>query len=148
MNKEQLRIQMLAGIITEGQYKATLNEEALVDSFQDYYIANKDTKISWASGNERPKKILIPAKTVIRAVGGGLYKSIDGKIVTGINPLKGNPDFKVVNNMTWPNTINLTDDIESWSRNTNKLIQNDPDNIEQIIADRAKIIDAIRKMLV
>ena len=148
MTQEQLRIQMLAGIITEGQYKATLNEEALVDSFQDYYIANKDTKISWASGNEIPKKILIPAKTVIRAVGGGLYKSIDGKIVTGINPLKGNPDFKVVNNMTWPNTINLTDDIESWSRNTNKLIQNDPDNIEQIIADRAKIIDAIRKMLV
>ena len=148
MTQEQLRMQMLAGIITEGQYKTTLNEEALVDSFQDYYIANKDTKISWASGNERPKKILIPAKTVIRAVGGGLYKSIDGKIVTGINPLKGNPDFKVVNNMTWPNTINLTDDIESWSRNTNKLIQNDPDNIEQIIADRAKIIDAIRKMLV
>ena len=148
MTQEQLRIQMLAGIITEGQYKTTLNEEALVDSFQDYYIANKDTSISYGNGNERPKKILIPAKTVIHAVGGGLYKSIDGKIVTGINPLKGNPDFKVVNNMTWPNTINLTDDIESWSRNTNKLIQNDPDNIEQIIADRAKIIDAIRKMLV
>jgi hypothetical protein len=50
--------------------------------------------------------------------------------------------------MTWPNTLDLTDDIEAWSRNTNKLIQNDPDNIEQIIADRAKIIDAIRKMLV
>lgn len=147
MTQEHLRMQMLAGIITEGQYKVKLNEEALVDSFQDYYIANKDTKISWGNGNERPKKILIPAKTVIRAVGGGLYKSIDGKIVTGINPLKGNPDFKVVNNMTWPNTINLTDDIESWSRNTNKLIQNDPDNIEQIIADRAKIIDAIREMI-
>ena len=26
MNKEQLRMQMLAGIITEGQYKAMLNE--------------------------------------------------------------------------------------------------------------------------
>jgi hypothetical protein len=147
MIQEQLRMQMLAGIITEGQYKVKLNEETLVDSFQDYYIANKDTEIRWANGNERPKKILIPAKTVIRAVGGGLYKSIDGKIVTGINPLKGNPDFKVVNNMTGPNTINLTDDIESWSRNTNKLIQNDPDNIEQIIADRAKIIDAIREMI-
>ena len=147
MTQEQLRMQMLAGIITEGQYKTTLNEEALVDSFQDYYIANKDTKIYYGNGNERPKKILIPAKTVIHAVGGGLYKSIDGKIVTGINPLKGNPDFKVVNNMTWPNTINLTDDIESWSRNTNKLIQNDPDNIEQIIADRARIIDKIREMI-
>jgi len=27
MNKEQLRMQMLAGIITEGQYKAKLNED-------------------------------------------------------------------------------------------------------------------------
>ena len=124
-----------------------LNEGALSDSFYDYYIANKDTEISWANGNMEPKKILVPAGTVIRAVGGGFYKSTDGKIETGIEPLKGNPDFKVVNNMTWPNTINLTDDIESWSRNTNKLIQNDPDNIEQIIADRAKIIDAIREMI-
>jgi hypothetical protein len=33
MNKEQLRMQMLAGIITEGQYKAKLNEdEIMVDS--------------------------------------------------------------------------------------------------------------------
>ena len=29
MTQEQLRMQMLAGIITEGQYKATLNEEDL-----------------------------------------------------------------------------------------------------------------------
>jgi hypothetical protein len=27
MNKEQLRMQMLAGIITESQYKAKLNED-------------------------------------------------------------------------------------------------------------------------
>ena len=30
MNKEQLRMQMLAGIITEGQYKAKLNENMMV----------------------------------------------------------------------------------------------------------------------
>jgi hypothetical protein len=32
MNKEQLRMQMLAGIITEGKYKAMLNENV-----EDYY---------------------------------------------------------------------------------------------------------------
>jgi hypothetical protein len=31
MNKEQLRMQMLAGIITEGEYKAQLNEENIAD---------------------------------------------------------------------------------------------------------------------
>ena len=31
MNKEQLRMQMLAGIITEGQYKTMLNEENIAD---------------------------------------------------------------------------------------------------------------------
>ena len=30
MNKEQLRMQMLAGIITEGQYKVKLNENIAV----------------------------------------------------------------------------------------------------------------------
>jgi len=32
MNKETLRMQMLAGIITEGQYKAMLNENASVNN--------------------------------------------------------------------------------------------------------------------
>ena len=36
MNKEQLRMQMLAGIITEGQYKTTLNE-GLTSSLLDQY---------------------------------------------------------------------------------------------------------------
>jgi hypothetical protein len=32
MNKDQLRMQMLAGIITEGQYKAKLNEDTNIES--------------------------------------------------------------------------------------------------------------------
>ena len=36
MTQEQLRIQMLAGIITEGQYKITLNE-GLTSSLLDQY---------------------------------------------------------------------------------------------------------------
>jgi hypothetical protein len=38
MNKEQLRMQMLAGIITEGQYKAKLNEELDLPSEVDQYL--------------------------------------------------------------------------------------------------------------
>ena len=38
MTQEQLRMQMLAGIITEGQYKITLNEgltSSLLDQYKD-----------------------------------------------------------------------------------------------------------------
>jgi hypothetical protein len=34
MNKETLRMQMLAGIITEGQYKEKLNEEEIPQNLQ------------------------------------------------------------------------------------------------------------------
>jgi hypothetical protein len=39
MTQEQLRMQMLAGIITEGQYKAKLNEEVSDDVKQ--YLNNE-----------------------------------------------------------------------------------------------------------
>ena len=139
MNKETLRMQMLAGLITESEYKSVNEELNGSDEFFNYYVAKVDTQI---------KKISIPKGTVIYARGLGRWVSVDDEIKVGIEDLKGNPDFDSVNNMTWPNTIDLTDDIESWSRNTNELIQNDPNNIQKIIADRAKIIDTIRKMLV
>jgi hypothetical protein len=44
MNKEQLRMQMLAGVITEGEYKAKLNEDEnsnrmlkLIEMYVDNY---------------------------------------------------------------------------------------------------------------
>ena len=41
MNKEQLRMQMLAGIITEGQYKAMLNEDLNINSeITDFFQNN------------------------------------------------------------------------------------------------------------
>ena len=43
VNKEQLRMQMLAGIITEGQYKAKLNEN--IESFEDYISGMFDMSI-------------------------------------------------------------------------------------------------------
>ena len=37
MNKEQLRMQMLAGIITEGQYKAKLNENMMAGDTVEHH---------------------------------------------------------------------------------------------------------------
>jgi hypothetical protein len=45
MNKEQLRMQMLAGIITEGQYKAKLNEEEGTDILS-FLKSNKQELLS------------------------------------------------------------------------------------------------------
>ena len=43
MTQEQLRMQMLAGIITEGQYKAKLNED-LNDNLENKLQHDIDTK--------------------------------------------------------------------------------------------------------
>ncbi len=43
MNKETLRMQMLAGVITESQYKAQLNEN--IESLSSYFSnSNKDIR--------------------------------------------------------------------------------------------------------
>jgi hypothetical protein len=47
MKKEQLRMQMLAGIITEGQYKAKLNE-----NIEDYYGEIQAAEDEFAGGME------------------------------------------------------------------------------------------------
>jgi hypothetical protein len=39
MNKETLRMQMLSGVITEGQYKTKLKETTQKDSLNEHYIA-------------------------------------------------------------------------------------------------------------
>lgn len=128
------------GIVMEGE---SLNE-AKTDEYFDYYIANKDTEVKNIKGT---RKVSIPNGTVIHAVGGGYWKSVDGKIETGIESLKGNPDFDVVNNSIWPDTLKLTDDIEEWGRGTSDLIQKDPKNVQKIIDARKQAIVDIRKML-
>jgi hypothetical protein len=60
MNKEQLRMQMLAGVITEGEYKAKLNEntinnkyvvkdEELSDEDGDFYKIDLDKALDYLS---------------------------------------------------------------------------------------------------
>jgi hypothetical protein len=118
--------------------------EAKTDDYFDYYIANKDTEVKKANNT---KKVSVPSGTVISAHGGGYWKSVDGKIETGIESLKGNDDFDVVNNSIWPDTVDLTNEIEAWGRGTDELIQKDPKNVQKIIDARAKVIADIKKML-
>ena len=120
-----------------------LNEAATPDEYFDYYIAKVDAVVK----NPRGKKITIPSGTVIYARGLGRWVSADGEILVGLEVLKGNADFDVVNNSTWPDTIALADELEAWGRGTNELIQKDPSNIQKIIDARAKVIADIRKML-
>lgn len=120
-----------------------LHEAATPDEYFDYYIAKVDTEVK----NPRGKKITIPSGTVIYARGLGRWVSADGKILVGLEVLKGNADFDVVNNSTWPDTVNLVDELEAWGRGTNDLIQKDPKNAQKIIDARAKIIGDIKKML-
>jgi hypothetical protein len=55
MTQEQLRMQMLAGIITESQYKAKLNEQeeidiqAIKDEMKDFYdlVVSDDDVNNW-----------------------------------------------------------------------------------------------------
>ena len=56
MNKEQLRMQMLAGIITEGQYKAKLNEISMDDTFKAEELANKEVSNYVSKNNLGPVK--------------------------------------------------------------------------------------------
>jgi hypothetical protein len=60
MDKEQLRMQMLAGVITEGEYKAKLNEnsvnnkyvvkdEELSDKYGDFYTIDPNKALDYLS---------------------------------------------------------------------------------------------------
>jgi hypothetical protein len=49
MTQEQLRMQMLAGIITESQYKKTLEESS--------FITQLLRKLGWAGENQTPQEL-------------------------------------------------------------------------------------------
>ena len=54
MTQEQLRIQMLAGIITEGQYKATLNENEEYVPYQFDDERGKELYLKYDKSYENP----------------------------------------------------------------------------------------------
>jgi len=63
MTKEQLRMQMLAGIITEGQYKARLNEDEIDD------ILNQDGTVLFPDEDEDYLSKLHDLEDYIRSKG-------------------------------------------------------------------------------
>ena len=123
-------------LIREEVQKA-LNEAADY-SYHRLYIANKDTMLG---------KTKVPKGTVIRAVGGGNWESVDGKIKTHIAALLDTPDFDKVENPVWPMTIELTKEIENWARETTKLIQKRPEDAQGYINYRTRVINDIKKLL-
>ena len=127
--------------------KESVNESSSLDKGGDYwnqYISNKDTEVKNIRGT---RKVKVPVGTVISAAGGGYWVTVDRSIETGIDSLQGNPDFDVVNNSTWPKTIELNKEIENWARDTSRLIQRHPKEAQAVINHRSIVIENIRKLL-
>jgi hypothetical protein len=138
MNKHELR-----QIIKE-EISKVISEAPIADEYFDVYIANQDTVVKNLNRN---RKIQVPKGTVISAVGGGVWQSVNNKIQTGIESLKNNNMFEVINNPIRSVVVDLVNDIEYWGEDTNSLIEKDPANAKKIIADRLRIVNSIKNLL-
>jgi len=121
-----------------------ISEAPIADEYFDVYIANQDTVVK---NLNRTRKIQVPKGTVISAVGGGVWRSVNNKIQTGIESLKNNNMFEVINNPIRSVVVDLVNDIEYWGEDTNSLIEKDPANAKKIIADRLRIVNSIKNLL-
>jgi hypothetical protein len=128
-------------------YEEFLNEStslAVGGEHWNVYIANKDTEVKNIKGT---RKVKVSVGTVISAAGGGYWVNIDRSVETGIESLEGNPDFDVLNDSTWPKTVELTKEIEKWARDTDRLMQRDPKKAQSVINNRNRVIEDIKKLL-
>jgi hypothetical protein len=128
-------------------YDEFLNESTFLDKGGEYwnvYIANKDTEVKNIRGT---RKVKVSVGTIISSKGGGYWSNIDKSVETGIESLQGNPDFDVVNDSTWPKTLELTREIENWARETIKLMQRHPKDAQAVINHRTRVIEDIKKLL-
>ena len=128
-------------------YEEFLNESTFLPIGGDHwnvYIANKDTEVKNIKGT---RKVKVSVGTIISAAGGGYWVNLDRSVETGIDSLQGNPDFDVVNDSTWPKTVELTKEIEKWARDTDRLMQRDPKKAQAVINYRSRVIEDIRKLL-
>jgi hypothetical protein len=121
-----------------------INEAPIADEYFDVYIAKQDTVVK---NLNRTRKIQVPKGTVISAAGGGIWRSANNKIQTGIESLKNNNMFEVINNPIRSVVVDLANDIEYWGEDTNSLIEKDPANAKKIIADRLRIVNSIKNLL-
>ena len=128
-------------------FESFLNESTFLPVGGEYwnvYIANKDTEVQNIKGT---RKVKVAVGTIISAAGGGYWVNLDRSVETGIESLQGNPDFDVVNDSTWPKTVELTKEIEQWARDTDRLMQRDPKKAQVVINYRSRVIEDIRKLL-
>ena len=121
-----------------------ISEAPIADEYFNVYIAKQDTVVK---NLNRTRKVQVPKGTVISAIGGGVWQSVNGKIQTGIESLKNNNTFEVVNNPIRSVVVDLENDIENWGEDTNSLIEKDPANAKKIIADRLKIVNSIKNLI-
>jgi hypothetical protein len=121
-----------------------ISEAPVADEYFDVYIAKQDTVVKNLNST---RKIEVPKGTVISAAGGGVWRSANSKIQTGIGSLKNNNAFEVINNPIRSVVVDLANDIEYWGEDTNSLIEKDPANAKKIIADRLKIINSIKNLI-
>jgi len=84
MNKETLRMQMLAGIITESQYKKKLNESKFGEFFKNIFSSKADKE-----GAEEQKL----AQAAQQAAEAAAQKASDEE-VTKLEGLLSDPEFK------------------------------------------------------
>ena len=130
--------------IIKEEISKVISEAPVADEYFDVYIAKQDTVVK---NLNRTRKIQVPKGTVISAAGGGVWRSVNKKIQTGIDSLKNNNAFEVINNPIRLVVVDLVDDIEYWGEDTNSLIEKDPANAKKIIADRLRIVNSIKNLL-
>jgi hypothetical protein len=130
--------------LIQEEVSKVINEAPIADEYFDVYIAKQDTVVK---NLNRTRKIQVPKGTVISAAGGGIWRSANNKIQTGIESLKNNNAFEVINNPIRSVVVDLANDIEYWGEDTNSLIEKDPANAKKIIADRLRIVNSIKNLL-
>ena len=130
--------------IIKEEISKVISEAPIADEYFDVYIAKQDTVVK---NLNRTRKIQVPKGTVISAAGGGDWRSANSKIQTGIESLKNNSAFEVVNNPIRSVVVDLEKDMERWGEDTNSLIEKDPANAKKIIASRLRIINSIKNLL-
>ena len=130
--------------IIKEEINKVISEATIADEYFDVYIAKQDTVVK---NLNRTRKVQVPKGTVISAAGGGVWRSVNSKIQTGIDSLKNNNAFEVVNNPVRSIVVDLENDIENWGEDTYSLIEKDPANAKKIIANRLKIINSIKTLL-
>jgi hypothetical protein len=130
--------------IIQEEISKVISEAPVADEYFDVYIAKQDTVVK---NLNRTRKIQVPKGTVISAAGGGIWRSANSKIQTGIDSLKNNNAFEVINNPIRSVVVDLANDIEYWGEDTNSLIEKDPANAKKIIADRLRIINSIKNLI-